>query len=296
MQCAILKIPVLAFFPRYGILAVEIPLVKEAGPMIPVDYHMHTDSSPDSDAPAIRMCEAALAHRLTHIAITDHVELVDFEKDGYAARAERSFREQTAAQTAFAGRLHLVRGVEIGCPLYDEATANRLLSQYDYGFVLVSQHQLDDQPDFYFCDFTQLDIPVTLDRYFESVLQVARWGRFHSLAHLTYPLRYIPAALQPADYTRWLPVIDEIFRTLIRADRALEINTSGLRKGGVTAPDFPLIRRYRERGGRLLTFGSDAHRPEDVGAGIEEAARLARQAGFTEVALFDGPSLTLLPL
>ncbi len=264
--------------------------------MIPVDFHMHTDSSPDSQAPARAMCEAALARGLRHIAITDHVELVDFEKDGYAARADRSFREQTALQSEFAGRLRISRGVELGCPLYDEATTSRLLDQHDYGFVLASQHQLGNEPDFYFCDFTQMDIPVTLDRYFESVLQVARWGRFHSLAHLTYPLRYIPASLRPADYTRWLPVIDEIFRALIRGERALEINTSGLRKGGVTSPDFPLIRRYRDCGGRLLTFGSDAHRPEDVGAGIEEAAQLARDAGFSEVALFDGPSLTLLPL
>ncbi len=264
--------------------------------MVPVDFHMHTDSSPDSDASTRQMCEAALSRELTHISITDHLELVDFEQDNYAARAARSFAEQTTMQTEYAGRLQLSRGVEIGCPLYNEPLTNQLLAQYDYEFILASQHRLGSDPDFYFCDFTKLDISCTLDAYFESVLRVAEWGRFHSLAHLTYPLRYIPAELQPSSYSRWLPVIDEIFRVLIRTDRALEINTSGLRNGGVTAPDFTLILRYRACGGRLLTLGSDAHRPEDVGAGIETAAQLARDAGFSEVALFQGTSLTLLPL
>ena len=43
----------------------------------------------------------------------------------------------------------------------------------------------------------------------------------------------------------------------------LEVNTSGLRqKIGRTLPDLPLLRRYRELGGRLVTLGSDAHRPD----------------------------------
>jgi len=36
-----------------------------------------------------------------------------------------------------------------------------------------------------------------------------------------------------------------------------------------------------------LTIGSDAHRAEDLGAGLDEALALARQAGFRALATFE---------
>jgi len=37
---------------------------------------------------------------------------------------------------------------------------------------------------------------------------------------------------------------------------------------------------WRQEGGRRVTFGSDAHRPDLVGAGLAEAGHLAAAQGF----------------
>ena len=51
-------------------------------------------------------------------------------------------------------------------------------------------------------------------------------------------------------------------------------------------PDESVIRRYRELGGEILTIGSDAHCTDDLGRGIEEGIRIAKNCGFTSVAVY----------
>ena len=64
---------------------------------------------------------------------------------------------------------------------------------------------------------------------------------------------------------------EAILRQLAVKGLALEINTSGLRqKIGETLPGKKFLTRYRELGGELLTIGSDAHLPGDLGAGVEQ--------------------------
>ena len=56
-----------------------------------------------------------------------------------------------------------------------------------------------------------------LSDYFDHVLQVAKWGQFDSLAHLTYPLRYILA--QPGlrvELSKYREKIDAVLLELIQ--------------------------------------------------------------------------------
>lgn len=256
---------------------------------ITADFHIHTDSSPDSEAPADTMCRAAVDKGLTALAITDHVEMVDFFDDGYDRLSTRSCEKAVEARERFRGKLRVAVGVELGEPIYDLEQTRRLLVTRSYDFILGSMHSLGDGLDFYFYDYGKTDIAALLDAYFQAVLELVQWGGFHSLAHLTYPLRYIPAERRPEDLSPWRDIIDQIFRRMADKGLALEINTSGLRGPiGVTSPDLPLIRRFRELGGEKVTLGSDAHRPEDVAAGLETAARLAAEAGFRDYCLFFG--------
>ena len=248
------------------------------------DMHTHTDSSPDSSAPIASMCEAALRLGLPALAVTDHVEMTSFMADGFDQSCERSYHQALAMRERYAGRLEVLAGVELGEPIFDRDRSARLLAEHDYDFVLGSIHNLEDGVDYFHYDYASADIGAVLDIYFAAELELVEMGRFHSLAHLTYPLRYMPAEKRPADTRRWQDVIDALFRRMAEQGMALEINTSGLRQAiGQTSPDLPLLRRFRELGGENITLGSDAHRPEDVGAGLEIAASLALEAGFRDI-------------
>ena len=262
-----------------------------------VDFHMHTSASEDSQAPIRSMLDASAALELKAVAITDHAEMLGYREGGYDLTLQQSWRESGEVQAEYAGRLRIARGIELGEPLFDLAESERILRDHAFDFVLGSMHKLDDT-DYYFYDYTHRDIGLEMDRYFDAVYDMIAWGKFHSLAHLTYPFRYMPADRRPVGYARWQERIDRLLRLLAEKGLALEINTSGMRSPGVRSmhPDLPLVRRFRELGGELITVGADAHRPEDVGTYIPEAVEVAREAGFRYIAVYFGGKPEMIPI
>ena len=47
-----------------------------------IDFHLHTEHSPDSEAAMPAVCNAAAEAGLSRIAITDHVEIPAFTRTG----------------------------------------------------------------------------------------------------------------------------------------------------------------------------------------------------------------------
>lgn len=264
--------------------------------MATADFHMHTSASFDAEMTAEQACDAAIAAEIAAIAITDHVEMVPDLAGDADSVAQESWNAASRVREQYGGQLRVARSIELGEPLYDLPHAQKVLARYAYDYVLASQHTTESGVDYYHYDYTGADIGEVMDAYFASVLRLVEWGKFHTLAHLTYPFRYMPPERRPSDYTRWQPAIDAIFRTMVARGLALEINTSGLRGPiGCTQPDAPLIRRFRELGGQYVTLGSDAHFAKDVGAGLAEAVRLAQDAGFTAATVFFDGKRELLP-
>ena len=84
-----------------------------------------------------------------------------------------------------------------------------------------------------------------------------------------------------------------IFTEVARTDHALEVNTN---RGKDLAVWLPILGWFRECGGRYVTLGSDAHRPQDVAKGIREGQTLLRQTGFAHTTTFRRRKPELHPL
>ncbi len=48
-----------------------------------------------------------------------------------------------------------------------------------------------------------------------------------------------------------------------------------------------VLRLYHSLGGKILTIGSDSHRSETVGSNQEIAIKMAKEAGFDKVYVFE---------
>lgn len=265
-----------------------------------IDLHTHTDNSFDGNHSTMFMCETAYMKGLRAVAFTDHVEIDGYYRDSFDRTALQSFFEVAKARSAFNGRLIVCVGVELGQAVYDKPVAEELINRMKYDFVIGSIHNLPNQQDPYYTDFSDesIDYYAMLEEYFQRELELAQWDKFDSLAHLTYPLRYIVGNYgRPVDMSRFSEIIDEILLTLIKNKKSLEINTAGLRQPiGVTSPDESIVRRYRELGGKLITIGSDAHFAEHLGAGIEQGYELALRCGFDKIAVYQNRMPTLIPI
>ncbi|MCL2509062.1 MAG: histidinol-phosphatase HisJ family protein [Oscillospiraceae bacterium] len=266
-----------------------------------LDLHTHTDNSVDGHHSTMYLCECAQAAGLRGVAFTDHIEIDFFLKDGHDRRAMQSYFEIVKARSAFTGNLLVFAGVELGQPMYDVPVAEKLISSLKYDIVLGAVHNLRDMQDFWFLDYAQYDgagLNGLLLEYFREVRLMADWGKFDTLAHLTYPLRYMQGRHKlPVDIRDYSAEIDGILESLVCGGIALEINTSGLRQElKKTMPDEEIVARYRGLGGELITIGSDAHYAEHLGAGIKDGMALAQRCGFDHVTFFQKREPTRIPI
>lgn len=262
------------------------------------DSHVHTDCSKDAVDPAMMMCENAAHLGLYALTVTDHCECNLFYEDGYDKSVIQSYFEAKKAAAVFGGRLHVFAGVELGQPTQNREAAEQVLDSCEFDFALASVHNIKNKKDFFELDYAAENMEELLETYFDEVLETIEWGQFDSLAHLTYPWRYIVGEHHlEIPENRWTARIDEVLKALIKHGKALEVNTSGFRQTlGVSMPDVPVLERYRALGGKLVTVGSDAHRWADVGAGIERGLDALRQAGFHHYMIYASHQPTALPI
>ncbi len=275
---------------------------KEGLTLIPMDCHTHTDISPDSDAPVREMLQSARNQGISVYAVTDHIELCRYysqcfygayprnEEDffNYAERWERAMTQNQVMKHMINQDMIFVSGIELGEPDADFPLAESLYKDVRLDFIIASLHELPDKLDFYFLDYAQENIDSLLETYFSELLKIAEWGYFDVLGHITYPLRYIEGdAGIPVDMGKYVDCIAEIFKAVIRNGKGIELNTSGYRQSyGKPFPDESLLKLYRDLGGEILSFGSDAHKPEDVGGGIVQGVQLAKMCGFSKGCYF----------
>ena len=250
------------------------------------------------------MCDRAMALNLYAYTVTDHCECHEYlcssQGFSYKEHSQNAFTAMQSKQAELQGKLHFYKGIELGQPMQNLAAAEEVL-QRPYDFVLGSVHNIRYHEDFYYLDYSHMsaeELDGILIAYFDEMLEMLHWGNIDSLAHLTYPLRYIEGSHgMKVDLTRYHAKLQEIFSLLIEKQIALEINTSGLRQAiGRTLPDLPLLKQYYDRGGRLVTVGSDAHKAEDIAKGIAEGFTILQQAGFSAFAVYENHKPILLPL
>ena len=262
------------------------------------DSHVHSCFSHDGNDPVMMLCDYAVKMGLYALTITDHCECNMYEERNYAKAIKDSFVETKRAAAALNGKLHLYKGIELGQATQNLQAAESILSECDVDFVLGSLHNIRGLEDFYLLDYNKLDIHDLLCTYFDEIMELIAWGKFDSLTHLTYPLRYIVGEQhREVSYEVYKDRVDDILKALIEQNKALELNTSGLRQAiGKTMPCPTVIKRFKELGGKYLTIGSDAHRWADVGSGVEDGYQIAQNAGFDHITIFVNREPVLLPL
>lgn len=245
------------------------------------DCHIHSHISEDSKASLAQMCQGAIAHGLTGVAFAEHYDLNPNDSGYRFFNHARYFQEFSAVRTQFGDRLKLLKGVEFGEPhLYPEAFTE--VQQQDYDVIIGSIHWAG--PVFVGAKEVLLTSTprVFYESYYQIMLDMVQFGGFDILAHIDFPKRYLKTNITD------LPILEDVLASLIATDIALEINTSSLRKGlPEVMPAAAILRRYAELGGRRITFGSDAHVPEDVGAGFDYARELVTQFPQFEVGYFE---------
>lgn len=250
------------------------------------DYHMHSRYSADCEAAPEDMVRAAIQQGLTEICFTDHI---DYDYPDPAFRfdfnREEQEKELSALAVKYADRCKISRGVEIGLQPHLTERYRRLIHTEPFQFVICSLHTVRKAGLHSGDVFIGTSLKEAFEAYYQELLDCLKDFRsYHILGHLDLIKRY--AGQQPNE--QFHECIREIFQTIIPDGKGIEINTSGFRYGLPSAmPSRDILELYLCCGGEILTIGSDAHHPKDVGYRVRESLQLAADIGFRYVTAFE---------
>lgn len=253
------------------------------------DCHVHTRFSGDNESDPAACCESAIAAGLAGLCFTDH-----FEGDPDSWLRGRldldSFLEShLVLRERYRGRLDVLIGLEVGWHAGAPVEVAALMERHPFDLLIGSVHYIGGIPVAYAPELPPIfernpDHRTILGPYFEAVLQMICSRLFHVAGHadmiFTHACRHY-AGLSWKDYASEATAIA---RALVRIGTVPEINTGGLQAGFPdTTPEGGFMAEYARAGGTVVTFGSDAHRPEMVGTKFAEAAAiLAGHGDFRE--------------
>lgn len=254
------------------------------------DYHIHTRFSGDSEADVDKVIQSAIKKGMTHMAITDHNDF-EYENGTFELDVEKYFEYMSKKKIEYKSDISLSIGIECGLEPKFYNRINKLVSSYDFDFVIGSSHTINGRDPYYKEYFENRPVHDAMVEYLTSISEnVDIFDNFDVYGHLDYMMRYAPISAEEKryDYAEYAELFDNILTKLIAKGKGIEINTSPLKSGLYdTNPNLQVVRRYAELGGKIITVGSDAHQPEHIGHSFDVAEQMLKDTGFTYFNVFE---------
>ncbi|MDI6710565.1 MAG: histidinol-phosphatase HisJ family protein [Bacillota bacterium] len=258
---------------------------------LPPDYHLHTGRCGHAAGSVRDYALRAREMGLAEIGFADHIYMYWLpreERDPSLAMAEEelpAYVEEVFSVRREFPDLTIRLGIEADYIPGREEELRRILEAHPFDYVIGAVHYIDgwgfDNPD-QAGGYEGRDPDALYQEYFKLVQKAARSGLFDILAHPDLIKKF--GCRSAGDLTG---LYHGTACTCNAFNVAVEVNTAGLRA--------PVREIYPARA--FLAFcleqevpvvlGSDAHRPDLVGADFDKAAALLRAVGYQDVAVFN---------
>jgi histidinol-phosphatase (PHP family) len=265
-----------------------------------VDYHIHTRRCKHACGEDREYLATALRRGLSEMGFSDHIPRFYEPPDADGQVVERGMSwveldEYVQSVEDLRGRypeILIKLGLEVDFVPGWERQIEVILRQYPWDYIIGSVHFLPEWSYGYLPYEKHRTAAAVYPKYFEQIARMAESGLFDILGHIDLPKRGF-APLPPSEMTA---LYRRLAGRLGKVQAVVELNTYGLRclkQGGVGIyPDEELTRLCYQQGVQF-TLGSDAHRPEDVGADFSAACRMMRRIKIDRIATFGRRRMTL---
>jgi histidinol-phosphatase (PHP family) len=248
---------------------------------------MHTPLCRHAVGEPLEYAKRARSLGIKEIGFTDHspMERDDFddwrmrssELDEYVAKVRQAQREVP--------EVTIKLGLEVDYIPGQEEWIRKLAARHPWDYFIGSVHYVSETWDFdnpkKLSEWKKRDPFEVWSIYFERLTMAAASGLFEIIGHADLAKKF---CFYPKEDCA--PLFEKFLDTCAQKEVAIEINTAGLRKDCKEMYPSKTILEMAASMGVQLTFGSDAHAPEEVGLNFTEALDAARRAGFARYLTF----------
>jgi histidinol-phosphatase (PHP family) len=247
-----------------------------------VDLHNHTPLCNHAEGEIFEYVQRAIETGITYFGFSDHAPM-DFDPKYRMSFSDMKSYEKDVleAKEKYKDKIEILLGYEVDY-LKGHMDERVLNAKVDY--LIGSVHFIEgwgfDNPEF-IGKYEDQDIDEIWQKYFDTIEEMANSRLFDIVGHLDLikVFKFMPNKN-----------INEMAKAALeaikKADMVLELNVAGFRKPiGEAYPSLSLLQQAYDLG-IPITFASDAHKPEQVSMFNDEIIKMARDAGYTECALF----------
>jgi len=263
-----------------------------------IDLHTHHHRCGHADGDLETYVQHAAALGFATLGVSDHAPLFADRHDHPMPRIQMArsdypnyLREARNLQERYADRLPVRIGIEADYIEGTEAVYREALAASELDYAIGSVHMFAGFHVYHPATWPGKGHRSALfAAYFDALRKAARSGMFDILAHIDAVKVFGPEVFEVAAH-EIEPTLDAIAESGV----VVEFNTAGVRKCGEVFPSPELARGLVARG-VPFTFGSDAHRPTELGFAAPEVLALCRNLGIREFAVFEGRERSFVPL
>ena len=261
--------------------------------MLRMDQHVHSSLSHDGISNMKEHMIHAREYGISELTFTEHfddytgviTDIKELDINKYRKEYLKN-KNDSIVKTNY--------GIEIGLRPESYKKISKLVKDNKFDFIIGSSHitcgkDMSKDPTFFDC----LTPHEAVLKYLNEVLENVKIYKdeFDVYGHIDYVIRYVISnygdVMTRIDYNEFREILDEILLSIIKSDKGIEINTSGIRYGlGMPHPNIDIVKRYHELGGKIITVGSDAHKATDLISNFDVAFNMLDEAGFNEIAVY----------
>ena len=255
---------------------------------LPADYHMHTPLCRHATGEPGDYAKRALEIGLTEIGFSDHSPIRQDDFDNWRmnfSQLDEYVEKVRNAQKDFP-QLTIRLALEVDYFPNGEDWIRELAARHPWDYFIGSVH--------YVSDSWAIDDPQKLSEwknrdpfevwqiYFERLTMAAESKLFEIIGHADLPKKFGHRPAQ--DCT---PLYETFLKAANKSGCAIELNTAGLRKDCKEMYPSREFLQLAFQEDTLICFGSDAHKPEEVGMNFAEAIQLAHDVGYKKCCRFE---------
>jgi len=247
-----------------------------------VDLHNHTTLCNHAEGSIDAYIQKAIEGGTKYFGFSDHAPM-DFDKEYRMSFSQMQEYEKSVldAKERYKDEIEILLGYEVD--FIDGYMDKRVLNA-DVDYLIGSVHFIDgwgfDNPEF-IGKYVDADIDEIWQKYFDTIEKMAKSKLFDIVGHLDLikVFKFMPKK-------NVVDIAKNALLAIKESNMVIELNVAGYRKPiGEAYPSFELLKEAYKLN-IPITFGSDAHKSEQVGLFDDKIVKFAKDIGYKECVFF----------
>ncbi len=252
------------------------------------DCHVHSIFSHDCKFSMDEMIEKSIEKRLKTIYFADHFELIKNSNINFEFDLKEYWKEVKKYSVKYKNNIDILCGLELGVGKEDIDLVEDKIKDVPIDMIILSIHRVDDEffnNGAFFKGRQTLDI---YEDYYNCTLDVINsFEDFDILGHIDILDNYSDYIIEKIAFEKYSYLVKIVLKRLVELNKGLEINTSIYEKNEEQILiQLKILQMYKKLGGEIITIGSDAKSPNNVGFGYDKAVEVAKKAGFEHICIY----------